>query len=474
MLTLGFVLETLMDYSATGSERAIVSVVIDSRQARPGSLFIAFPGEQVDGHSFVASAFSQGAIAALVEHPVEGDHTTIDTRKPWSEQAVQQIETPLCLVVESTLAALQKLGKVWRGRFDRLRVVGITGSVGKTTTKELTHAVLSQHYHTLKSEGSYNNEIGLPLTLLSLRNWHHRAVLEMGMYTTGEIRLLCDLAQPHIGVVTIVGPVHMERAGSLEAIAAAKQELVEALPPGPEGVAILNKDDPLVMAMAGHTQARIFTYGLNPEADLWADKVVSMGLDGIRFRLHYQQEQLQVHVPLLGRHSVHTSLRAVAVGLVEGMSWDDLMTGLQGLTSQLRLVAVPGPNDSIILDDTYNSSPESAVAALNLLADLDGRRIAVLGDMLELGPVEEDSHKLVGRRAREVAHVVVAVGSLGRIIGEAAIAAGMPPSRVYLAEDTDRAASLLEEIIEPADMILVKGSRGARLDRIVSRLGRDG
>jgi UDP-N-acetylmuramoyl-tripeptide--D-alanyl-D-alanine ligase len=477
MLTIGFVLETLTEYQASGPaaghETPLVSVVIDSRQARPGTLFIAFQGEQVDGHNFVAEAFSRGAVAALVEHPVD-EYPTIDCRRPWADQENSSLETPLCLVVESTLLALQALGKRWRSRFDHLRVIGITGSVGKTTTKELTHAVLSKHYRTLKSEASFNNEIGLPLTLLSLRSWHERAVLEMGMYTAGEIRLLCDLARPHIGVVTIIGSVHMERAGSLEAIATAKQELVEELPPAPEGIAVLNKDDPLVMAMAAHTKARVFTYGLDDRADIWADRVVSMGLDGIRFRIHHGREQLQVHVPLLGRHSVHTSLRAAAVGLAEGLTWEELVAGLQGLTDQLRLVAVPGPHNSIILDDTYNSSPESAVAALNLLADLDGRRIAVLGDMLELGPVEEASHWLVGRRAREVAHIVVAVGSLGRIIGEAALSAGLPTNRVFIAEDTAEAVSILEDIIEPADVILVKGSRGARLDHIVSMLGQDG
>jgi UDP-N-acetylmuramoyl-tripeptide--D-alanyl-D-alanine ligase len=462
-----------MGYPVTGNEQPVISVVIDSRQARPGTLFIAFPGERVDGHDYVAEAFSQGAIVALVERPI-GDLNSIDCRKDWAEQENLTLETPVCLIVESTLLALQALGKSWRARFEQLRVIGITGSVGKTTTKELTHAVLSTQYRTLKSEGSFNNEIGLPLTLLSLRSWHERAVLEMGMYTTGEIRLLCDLAQPQVGVVTIIGAVHMERAGSLEAIAQAKQELVEALPPGPEGIAILNKDDSLVMAMADKTAARVFTYGLDESADVWADEVVSMGLDGIRFRLHHGRESLRVHVPLLGRHSVHTSLRAAAVGLVEGLRWEDLVVGLQGLTDQLRLVAVPGPNNSIILDDTYNSSPESAVAALNLLSDLDGRHIAVLGDMLELGPVEEASHCLVGRRAREVADIVVAVGPLGRIIGEEAIRAGLSANRVFIAEDTAEAVSVLERIIEPADVILVKGSRGARLDYIVTKLGRDG
>jgi UDP-N-acetylmuramoyl-tripeptide--D-alanyl-D-alanine ligase len=373
--------------------------------------------------------------------------------------------------VGNTLEAIQELGQQWRCKFPDLRTIGITGSVGKTTTKELAHTVLSQRFNTLKSEGNYNNEIGLPLTLLRLRPWHERAVLEMGMYTSGEISLLCDLALPQIGVVTMIGTVHMEWLGSIEAIAAAKQELVEALPAAPEGVAILNRDDDRVMAMADHTQARVFTYGLDSRADIWADNIRSMGLDGIHFSLHHGPESLNVQVPLLGRHSVHTALRASAIGLVEGLTWDEIVHGLQGLSSQLRLVAVPGPRNSILLDDTYNSSPESAVAALNLLADLDGRRVAVLGDMLELGPAEDMSHRLVGRRAKGVANVLVSVGDLGRLIGEEALLAGMQPDRVFFATDADEAISLLDGIIHSGDVILVKASRGIQLDRVVMALG---
>jgi len=369
------------------------------------------------------------------------------------------------------MESLQKLGQTWRSKFPNLRVVGITGSVGKTTTKELTHAVLSQRYQSLKSEGNYNNEIGLPLTLLQIRPWHEYAVLEMGMYTQGEISLLAELANPQVGVVTIVGSVHMEWLGTIEAIADAKQELVEILPPQPEGIAILNMDDPLVMNMAEHTEARVFTYGLDPKADLWADQIDSMGLEGISFTLHSGRDHLNMHVPLLGRHSVHTSLRAAAVGLVEKMTWDEIVAGLRGLDSQLRLVAVPGPRGSVLLDDTYNSSPESAMAALNLLADLSGRRIAVLGDMLELGPVEESSHRLVGRRTRGVADVLVAVGTRGRLIGEEAILAGMPAKDVYLVDNSDEAVQILRNVIQTGDMVLVKGSHGARLAKIVTVLG---
>lgn len=473
MLTLNLVLEMLTDQAGWPESRMINSVVIDSRLVQPGDLFVAFKGDKTDGHDHVIDAFNNGAAAALVERPVLADLTSVDLRStPIDESINIQSDEPVCIVVNDTLEALQKLGRRWREKFPQVRVIGITGSVGKTTTKELTYAVLCQQFETLKSVGNYNNEIGLPLTLLQLRPDHERVILEMGMYTTGEISLLCELARPHIGVITIVGSVHMEWLGSIEAIASAKQELVEMLPPAPEGIAILNKDDRLVMAMADHTDARIVTYGLDSSADLWADNIVSMGLDGIRFSIHYGPESLSVQVPLLGRHSVHTALRAAAVGLVEGMKWEAIVAGLQDLTSQLRLVAVPGPRDSIILDDTYNSSPESAVAALNLLGDLNGRRIAVLGDMLELGPVEEASHRLIGRRVRDVAQILIVVGQLGRLIGEEAKHAGMAPDNVYLLDTNEEAVDTLNQVIQQRDVILVKGSHGAHLDIIVAELGR--
>lgn len=444
-----------------------MSVVIDSREVKENSLFVAFAGEQVDGHDFVLQAFADGACAALVERPIPGDHLTVDTR---GTHFPEEITTPVCILVDDTLTALQTAAKAWRARFPT-RIIGVTGSVGKTSTKELIHAVLSSRYRTLKSKGNQNNEIGLPLTLLNLRRHHQRAVLEMGMYTQGEISLLCELARPHIGVVTMIGPVHMERVGSMEAIVAAKQELVEALPP--DGTAILNKDDALVMSMAAHTPARIFTYGLDSSADLWADNIHSMGLDGIRFTLHHDPyESMNLRVPLLGRHSVHTSLRAAAVGLVEGMSWDEIAAGLRDTAAQLRLVAVPGPNGSIIVDDTYNSSPDSAMAALNLLQDLSGRKIAVLGDMLELGIVEEASHRLVGRRAVDVADLLIAVGTRGRWIGEEALSIGMAAENVVIVESAEMAAAALRELITQGDVVLVKGSYGMRMDRIVAALGR--
>ncbi|MFQ5398130.1 MAG: UDP-N-acetylmuramoyl-tripeptide--D-alanyl-D-alanine ligase [Anaerolineae bacterium] len=467
MLNLGHFLETLTNHTATGAEPAIVAVTVDSREVVPGSLFVAFPGEHVDGHDYVQEAFARGAVAAIVERPIEGAHLTIDTR---SGESPLTLHTPVCLLVENTMTALQECARAWRARFST-RIIGITGSVGKTSTKELTHAVLSQRFRTLKSTGNQNNEIGLPLTLLSLQRFHERAVLEMGMYYRGEIARLCDLAKPEIGVVTMIGPVHLERVGSMDEIVAAKCELVEALPAN--GVAILNRDDEQVMSMAERTVARVFTYGLSSDAELWADGIHSMGLGGIRFTLHHEGESLNVSVPLLGRHSVHTALRAAAVGLVENMSWPEIIAGLGHTTAQLRLVVVPGPHGSLIIDDTYNSSPDSALAALNLLQDLDGRRVAVLGDMLELGAAEEQSHRLVGRRAADVAQVLVTVGRRARMIGEEALAVGMAADQVFIVDDAATAVPILEDLISPDDMVLIKGSLGMRMDRIVAALGQD-
>ncbi len=463
---LGHILEALTDYRPTRKEPAVSSFVVDSREAIPGSVFIAFRGENVDGHDYVAAAFDRGAIAALVQRPVAGDWATIDAR---SGQPATLDRLPVCILVDDTLRALQQISRAWRARFD-IRLIGITGSVGKTSTKELTTSVLSQRYRTLKSEGNQNNEIGVPLTLLNLRPEHERAVVEMGMYAQGEIDLLCDLARPVVGVVTMIGPVHLERLGSIEAIVAAKRELVSALPD--DGTAVLNMDDPRVMDMAAYTRASVFTYGLDSGADVWADQIESMGLDGVRFTLHHRDEALSVRVPLLGRHSVHTALRATAVGLIEGLGWDEIVAGLGGLSSQLRLVVIPGPRDSLLIDDSYNSSPDSALAALNLLADLDGRRIAVLGDMLELGDAEFQAHRVVGRRVAEVADALITVGRRARVIGREALGAGLSGAQVHMVDDAPESVGLLEELIRPGDVILIKGSLGMRMDRIVTALGR--
>ena len=470
MLTLADAIEALTNFRPlTGT--VITEAVIDSRQVIPGSLFVAIPGEQTDGHNFIGEAFKRGASFALIQRDVDGPFRTVDLRSISSADAFLEYDltVPVCLRVENTVTALQKIARYWRRKLD-LRVIGITGSVGKSTTKEMATEVLSTRYRTLKSPGNLNNEIGLPLTLLRLSSGHQRAVLEMGFYVPGEIAFLCDIALPQVGVVTNVGTVHAERAGSQEAIARGKAELVQALPPAPEGVAILNFDDPWVRRMEEKTKARVFFYGLSREAHLWADNVVGLGLEGIRFRLHYAGETLHVKIPLIGRHSVHTALRAAAVGLTEGMNWQEILEGLNQGHTQLRLAAVRSETGALLLDDTYNASPESMLAALNLLDELDGRKVAVLGDMLELGPYERGGHEMVGLRAAQVANVLLTLGERAHIFAEAARRAGMKKSAILEFNEYDPLVEWLKTNLTKDDTVLIKGSHGLRMDRITSLL----
>ncbi len=471
MLTLGDVLEALTGRRPDWAGQAITEANVDSRQVIPGAMFVALVGQRVDGHDFVSDAFQRGAVAALVQRDMRPGFQTLDLRSglPDFEDVGDLLEQPVCLWTEDSVKALHTVAQFWRNKLD-IKVIGVSGSVGKSTTKELIAEVLSQRYHTLKNLGNFNNEIGLPLTLLSLSEGHERAVLEMGFYVPGEIALLCELARPSIGVITNIGTVHAERAGSQEIIAQGKSELIQTLPPAPAGVAILNYDDPLVRQMAAKTQAQVFFYGLASEADLWADQVEGLGLDGIRFRLHFRGEVLHIRVPLIGRHSVHTALRATAVGLAEGLTWQEIVNGLRSGTTQLRLIAVRSESGALILDDTYNASPDSTMAALNLLEELDGRKIAVLGDMLELGQYERSGHEMVGIRASEVADILITVGERGRMIAAAACRAGLPAMVITELETTEQATELLKQRLEAADVVLIKGSHGMRMDRIVSAL----
>ncbi|MGB8646435.1 MAG: UDP-N-acetylmuramoyl-tripeptide--D-alanyl-D-alanine ligase [Anaerolineae bacterium] len=447
----------------------ITNVVIDSRQCEPGSVFVALGGERVDGHQFIGDALARGAIAVIAEARARGQGlggslNLIDVAglQPNPSPA----PGPAVFIAPSSLGSLQKVAGYWRRRFPKLVAIGITGSVGKSSTKELTYTVLKQRYATLKSEGNFNNEIGLPLTLLKLNDRHERAILEMGMYALGEIRTLCDMARPRIGIVTVVGPVHLQRLGSIENIARAKSELVEALPD--DGYAILNGDDSRVRAMQQKTRAKVFFYGLDSSNHIWASDIEGYGLEGTGFTLHYGHKALRVRIPLLGQHSVHNALAATAAGLVEDLSWEEILNGLQDTSAQLRLIAVPGKNGITILDDSYNASPHSVLAALNLIQDLGGRKIVILGDMLELGDYEREGHRLVGIRAADVADVVVAVGSLGHLIGAAAEEAGHP--HTFFAQDNDEAVHIVEPLTRAGDIVLVKGSRGAHMEDIVATL----
>ena len=469
MLTLADAIEALTN-SRPDASAVITEATVDSRQVIPGSLFIAIPGERLDGHDFIEDAFKRGASFALIQRDVNASSKILDMRNGSSLDSKLDLTPPLCLRVDNTVNALQQIARFWRRKLN-LRVIGITGSVGKSTTKEVISQMLSQRYRTLKSPGNLNNEIGLPLTILRLGSGYERAVLEMGFYVPGEIALLCDIALPQVGVVSNVGMVHAERAGSQEAIARGKSELVQALPPAPEGTAILNFDDPLVRKMEEKTKARVFFYGLSPESHLWADHVEGLGLDGIRFQLHYKHEILHVHVPMIGRHSVETALRAAATGLVEGLTWQEILDGLREGHTQLRLAIVRSSSGALILDDTYNASPESMLASLNLLSELEApRKIAVLGDMLELGPYEQQGHEMVGLRAAQVVNILITLGTRAHIYAEAARRAGIKSAHILEFETTGPIIEWLTKNLTKDDTVLIKGSHGLRMDNITAAL----
>ncbi|HEU4793213.1 MAG TPA: UDP-N-acetylmuramoyl-tripeptide--D-alanyl-D-alanine ligase [Nitrolancea sp.] len=426
----------------------------DSRQVEPGDLFVAVVGEHLDGHEFLGQAIERGAGAALVDR----SHAS----------ALTGSGLPL-VVAENTVTALQHLAAYWRALFD-VQLVGITGSVGKTSTKEVIAGVLAQRFNTVRSPGSFNNEIGLPLSLLDITPDTDAVVLEIGgAYAPGEIKALAGIARPTIGVVTNVGHAHLERMGSIEAIAATKTELPAALPE--DGVAILNGDDDRVRAMADHCRCRVIFYGLAPDCQVRASDIESHGLEGISFTLRFDGEQHHIRVPLLGRHSAHTVLAAIAVGTELGMSIDEMLPGFENPSIQLRLLTVPGIGGSIIIDDTYNASPASCLAALNLLNDLDASRsIAVFGDILELGSFEDEGHRIVGRRAAAVVQLLFTIGPRAKTIAEQAVASGLPASNVYVATEKPELIEKLRASLRPGDIVLVKGSRGMRMEDIVEHL----
>jgi UDP-N-acetylmuramoyl-tripeptide--D-alanyl-D-alanine ligase len=478
MLTLGVILEAVTNRSAGAydalplSHRMLTDAVIDSRLSIPGCLFVALPGEKIDGHQFVQDAFRRGAAVALIDREIPGLQTVDVRGGSFSPESLPAADPRkplgLCLRVKDSLQAMQQIARVWRDRLTKVRVIGITGSVGKSTTKELTANVLAARYTTLANESNLNNEIGLPLTLLKVTEAHRRVVLEMGFYVPGDIAFLCGIAKPQVGVLTMIGPVHLERAGSLDAIINGKAELVEALPP--DGTAILNNDDARVRALASRTKAKVFTYGLSPESDLWSDRIEGLGLEGVSFDMHYAGETLHIHLPLLGQHSVHTAMRAAAVGLTEELNWQEIIDGLLTPSTQLRLVAVTGPDNSLLIDDTYNASPDSMIAALNLLAELDGRKVAVLGDMLELGEFEETGHRMAGARAADVADFLVAVGEKARWIADEAHIQGMSSAHIASFGSAADTLEFLKNKIGAGDVVLVKGSRALKLDEIVLAL----
>jgi len=431
-----------------GGPERLAGVSTDTRTLVPGSLFAALKGERFDGHDFVGEAFRRGAAAALVSREV---------------QAVGPL-----VVVEETLEALGRLASAHREALE-VEVVAITGSTGKTTTKEMAAAILSQGGPTAKTPGNYNNEIGVPLALLELDQSHRAAVLELAMRGRGQIAYLAAMARPQVGVITNIGVSHMELLGSREVIAEAKAELLAALPE--DGTAVLNAQDDFFEFLKDRTSATVVSFGLNVAANVQVDKV-KVGPEGrVEFVLKGWWGKQAISLRAAGRHNALNAAAAAAAAMAAGAKAEWVAAGLAAFESaDMRGRIVRAPGGFTVVDDSYNAAPDSMRVALDLLADLPGgRKWAVLADMKELGPMGADWHREVGEAATGAGVAgVVTVGELGHFIAEGARAAGL--GEVMEAEDNAGAAALIAERVRPGDVVLVKGSRLMKMEEVVQRL----
>ncbi|SMD05930.1 UDP-N-acetylmuramoyl-tripeptide--D-alanyl-D-alanine ligase [Sporomusa malonica] len=420
----------------------------DTRTVQPGNLFIALVGEHFDGHEFVAQAVSKGAVGVVVSRSVH-----------LPEQA-QVIE------VNNTLVALQDLARFHRKRY-YIPVIGVTGSNGKTTTKDMLAAVLSSRFNVLKTEANFNNEIGLPLTLLKLESGHEAAVVEMGMRAQGEIRELAGIALPTVGVVTNVGETHMEILGSIENIAEAKAELVEAIVH--DDLVVLNADDPHVRAMKDKSQGRVVLYGLNPGAFVRAENITT-GENGewiTTFDCCSPRGTFPVVLHTVGTHNVYNALAAIAVGWELGLKPSEIKMGIGSFVSGAMRLEIKKYGEYTVINDVYNASPLSMAAALNTLSDISkGRKIVVLGDMLELGDAAIEAHRRIGRQAAEQGiEVVLTVGELSKHIAAAAHEYGVTVTHAFTGHK--EAIEALRGLMNPGDYILIKGSRGMKMETML-------
>jgi UDP-N-acetylmuramoyl-tripeptide--D-alanyl-D-alanine ligase len=432
----------------------------DTRTLEPGNLYVPLIGESFDGHQFLEDAIAKGASASLWQK----DH------------GLPPHNIPLILV-DDTLAALQQLAKAYRLELD-VRIVGITGSNGKTTTKDMTAAVLSTSFKVHKTIGNYNNHIGLPFTLLQLEEDTSVAVLEMGMSGRGEIRLLSELAEPEVVIITNIGEAHLLQLGTREEIARAKTEILAGLQQ--DGTLIYLGDEPLIEKVIPElqehngmkaTRYQRVRFGANPNND-WFPVKTRTDTVGSYFSLN-RFEDTEFYIPLLGYHNIINSLAAIAVGVHFGIPAATIADGLKAsIMTSMRIELLRAPSGLTILNDAYNASPASMKAALKLLVELEGykRKIAVLGDMLELGEQEEEFHREIGRllNPKQIDRVYV-FGRLSQHLAEEA-SKNYPPGKVFIFDDKSRLAQALASYTAPDDIVLVKGSRGMKLEQVVTLL----
>ena len=443
--------------SGPGVDREISGFSIDTRTIGPGDLFIAIRGDRFDGNAYVAEAVRNGAAAAIVSDSA-------------LTSAPELAGTPL-IVVSDTIAALQLLANRVR-RDSGAAVVAVTGSAGKSTTKEITATFLSSRYSVFRNRGNLNNHIGLPLSLLELRTRPDIGVLELGMNHAGEISALVAIAEPEVRVWTNVGPAHLEFFGTVDAIAEAKSEILERATS--DSLLVANADDDLVMRHAPRFAGRVRTFGVERPADVRALAVRDLGVNGTAAIVRTPVGEAEIRTPLAGTANLSNVLAAAAVAIRFDVPLQDIVERAAGLKPVARRGEVIRAGGVTIIDDSYNSNPKALSRALALLGaeTRAARRVAVVGEMLELGEASRDLHRQAGEEAvRSHVDVVVAVGGVNaRAVADGAMEAGLPASGVHYVENSQAAADLVATIVRSGDVVLVKGSRGIRTEAVVDRL----
>jgi UDP-N-acetylmuramoyl-tripeptide--D-alanyl-D-alanine ligase len=432
------------------SETAVTGVSTDSRQVAAGQLFVALRGERFDGHEFVTGAAGQGVTTFLVD-------------SAW-QQAHQLPQGTSAVVVPDTLTALGDLAGWHRRRF-KIKVVAVTGSNGKTTTKEMLARILTQTGPGLKTEGNLNNLIGLPLTLLRLTGRERWAVVEIGMSAFGEIDRLAEIADPDVGIITNAFPAHLETLGSVEGVAKAKGELFLRLKQG--SFAVYNVDDPLISKCPTHLNVTRLTFGLRG-AEVSSASIQSLGRKGESFILRLPNEEQPITLNAYGQHNIYNALAAAAAAYALGVPGDVIRLGLEEFTPYDKRFQLEEVGGVVLIDDSYNANPASMAAALKTLKDVteQGRAAAALGDMLELGAGTEEAHRELGRLAAGYVERLYIMGEMGRKVARGAKEAGLPEESVILAKDHDAICRDLLTWLKPGDCVLFKGSRGMRMERV--------
>lgn len=442
-----------------GGEQTFGKISTDSRSIDPGDLFVALKGEQFDGHQFLEQAVSGGAAGVVVA--LEKQET----------RDLQGFTIPVVGVVD-TLHAFGDLAAFWRRRHP-IPLVAITGSNGKTTTKEMVAAIFSKSWRVLKNHGTFNNLVGVPLTLLQLNGSHQAAVIELGMNQPGEIERLTEITRPAVGMITNIQPAHLEGLGSLAGIQAAKGELFAGM--AETGTIVVNIDDPRVMDVASHFPGRQVTYSAaGGSADITLERVVSMDLEGSRFLLKLKGETLEIHLPVLGRHHIINAVAAAAVACAVNLQSSTIAAALaefRPVDKRMEILTLPGGIH--IINDSYNANPGSMAAALETLIHLrkQGKAIAVLGDMLELGEDSSALHRQVGSIvARQGVDHLLAMGEQASHLIAGAAETGMSSDRLTQASDHQEMATQVRSLLAAGDWLLVKGSRGMQMEKVVEIL----